>query len=698
MLCASNRPAFLWYLGLLLLAACLAGGAAASPADSSWRRFLQPDKSVLVGRQLGDELLAWYETKDGLAFVYNPKSRAYEYAIVEKDGKDGMRLAPSGVLAGTHPGKLEVVTRDIAQYVRELERAARDLADPPARGDDWPFDPDQVFPTLVIRVSFADVRSTLGSDWWRERVFGPADDSLNAYYDEVSGGAARFDPALEIQGAPHDGIVDVKLRYRHPLPGHDATAARRVVADALDLADKFVDFAHFDADGDDKLSSSELQLIVVLAGPGTDDPRASVWPHASSFVAYPLVLDGVVVAGTSEGGTYVVVPEFHEQQEVSLGVMAHEIGHSAFHLPDLYDGDDAVGDWGLMGTGCHGHLAGGPRGSRPTHLIAACKVWAGFVEPDIVLPMPEAVSVDLLHALDWAYRPVIVPTQFGPGEFLMLEHRRIEGFDAGLTHRRGIDRGDDGVLAMFVVDRQVHLLRADGRRGNAHRRDLFSIDGDGVAELTPDTLPGTDHPLDGRPTGVVMQVEPSPLGDRAQRVRLALGPFDACATYIATNPEHERAGRAYSVIEPTVNDGVLYHLPHYYAAGSDDRLGAHTDRPVALHGYEPGFYFSGLCPGQDSSAPEIDDVDFGGMRRDIDVYGTVFDAEGDLLRVDVAVTEGEWRAARVVRNRDGSSFDFTGTFPGLGGGLYATFVRAIDAHGNVTELEPDRRLTFSFGD
>lgn len=617
------RPAvsFLWWsLAVVLL---LAETALAVPADRAWRTFLQPDKTVFIGRENGDDFLVWYETKGGIVFLYNPKSGGYEYAV-RKKGRGGLPcLRPSGILVTDPPGRLKPIRERVAREIRELRRAVSEASVPLIEpGEAWFYRPKAVFPLLLVQVDFADTPSTLSAEWWSEKFFSSGEDSVNTYYREVSRGRARFEPCGEFEGVADDGIVRVVLDGVHPFPGDDREAAQAVVVDALDKADEYVDFSLLDEDDDGNLSSDELQLVVVFAGPLGDDRRLGVWPHAWWFGHSPPIHDGVTMSFADAGGTYAVLPEFQGGRPQPLGTIAHELGHSAFHLPDLYDVQDEIGDWGLMGTGANGHLPGEHRGTKPTHMIAACKIWAGFVEPTEFLPTPDVDTVDLYHHFEWSYRPVVIPTQISAADYIVLEHRRVEGFDEGLTGDFGLEPGDSGILATFVSGSVVHLLRASGRRDFGPRSwDLFRAEMFG--RLAPDADPGTRHPLFGFRTGIDVAVEENPPQDGYRTVSILLGPRD----------RDPLPGTAPPSIEP----------PTAEVAGDS-----------------------------------------------VMISGFATDEDDDLLRVDVRLGDGPWRATQVAPAGPDHRHLYLVTIDDLDPGTYTLQIRAFDAQGRAAFLDGER--------
>ena len=60
--------------------------------------------------------------------------------------------------------------------------------------------------------------------------------------------------------------------------------------------------------------------------------------------------------------------------DATIGVMAHELGHAYFDLPDLYDTSEVgagIGYFGLMGSGSWGRKSSSEKaGATPIHLSA----------------------------------------------------------------------------------------------------------------------------------------------------------------------------------------------------------------------------------------------------------------------------------------------------------------------------------------
>ena len=78
-----------------------------------------------------------------------------------------------------------------------------------------------------------------------------------------------------------------------------------------------------------------------------------------------------------------VAPEYtYSAGDSTIGVYAHEFGHLAFGLPDLYDIDysgGGIGPWSLMSFGNWNN-----GGATPAQLDAWSKIQNGWIVPTVV--------------------------------------------------------------------------------------------------------------------------------------------------------------------------------------------------------------------------------------------------------------------------------------------------------------------------
>ena len=346
-------------------------------------------------------------------------------------------------------------------------------------------------PVLTVLVGFSDIEPSIQIEQWQARMFD-SPMGVGAYFRWTS------NDYLNLVNA---GVFKVTLDYPHPDPGEKFSVARSIARSAMGAVAKLTQLDQWDMNGDGVLSSRELSLVIILAGQekafgGESAAHPNVWAHQSS--AYK-TLDGVQL------GRYAMFGEMHGSRQASIGIIAHEMAHLMFDLPDLYDRDGSssgIGRWGLMGGGVwntsHGQL-----GDSPAGMLAWSKQQAGLVD---TLVIEESQSVTLQH------HPVIeVP--INQWESFIVERRQRESFDQGLPGA--------GVLI-------THIDHSVGSYNDNEKRKLVDIEAaDGLAQLDAgenggdagDTFPGiyqipefagdtapASLSNDGQQTGIRVQV------------------------------------------------------------------------------------------------------------------------------------------------------------------------------------------------
>ncbi|MGA9526413.1 MAG: M6 family metalloprotease domain-containing protein [Myxococcaceae bacterium] len=536
----------------------------------------------------------------------------------------------------------------------------------------------QSFKTLIVMVEFSDTQITSPTSAWGAKIFGTAEGQLNHYYDQISYGKARFAPAAETEGTANDGFVRVRLNYPHPRPRNDQDMTRVFLAEALTLTDAWVDFSAYDSDSDGRVSSSELQLgFLVAGGEAAYGDEKSIWAHCWNL-ADARVLDGVRVASDS-GGRYFAWGERHGDHDATLGIIAHEIGHSAFNLPDLYPN---LADWDLMSTGNWGRKSNESwSGQTPVAMSAHTRWQAGFIDATYVDPMYAVTTHNLHSGLSATPNLVVTTLPNATARYFALEHRRIEGYDLGLTSR-DVPAGHSGVFVLSESNTRVGLeiVRAGTSSVTSH---LFYPGNND--RLAPDTAPNTNDPADGTVTGYLFSnIAP---GGGAMTVRIGRAPTVPgadCRLFTASNSAHVTAGRAH-----TVTSGTWWKTTTYYAVGSEENLGTLANTQVTLKETPVGYFAKGTsCPAQ--NAPVFSDVQVipDGARTSISGY--VDDVEKDLVWVEIEVDAlGTWQ--RVGKRFDDSAtqkWNFHHAIDGLAQGQHSYRLRATDAGNRVTAFGP----------
>jgi M6 family metalloprotease-like protein len=303
-------------------------------------------------------------------------------------------------------------------------------------------------PLLLIRVEFNDFKFHNDATTWSNKIFGTSEGELNHYYDEISYGEFQFAKAIESDGVNNDGIVTVLLNENHPGDG-DIEFIPRLVS-AINASDSSINFSQYDKNGDAKLSKSELQVMFIVAGgEAAYGDAPAVWAHAWCIRSGTApIVDGVAVSECGTGG-YSRFGERQGDHDATIGVIAHELGHAAHGLPDLYDtsgNSRGIGLFGLMATGSWASKPGDLyAGTTPTHMSAWGKHVLGWGET-----IEANGTTDYsLKSNDMADFNMIKITTADPREYFLVENRSINGYDRALNIIQGAYNGG---LAIWHID------------------------------------------------------------------------------------------------------------------------------------------------------------------------------------------------------------------------------------------------------
>ena len=248
--------------------------------------------------------------------------------------------------------------------------------------------------------------------------------SVHDYFYDQSGG--ELDLSFDVVG-PY--TVSEDMSYYGGNEGNNDKYPATMIIEACKAADKDVNFADYDWDGDHNVE----QVYVIYAGKGENDKGGanSIWPHEWTLASAqyygdgsgPLTLDGVTI------NTYACGSELNGSGDIcGIGTMCHEFSH-CLGFPDFYDTSDegyGVGMlwWDLMDSGSYngdGYLPAG---------YSSYERWeAGWLNP-IELTTTKSVS-DMKSLMDGgdAY---IIYNNGNRNEYFLLENRQPVKWDAGL--------------------------------------------------------------------------------------------------------------------------------------------------------------------------------------------------------------------------------------------------------------------------
>jgi len=331
-------------------------------------------------------------------------------------------------------------------------------------------------PMILIRIEFKDYKFNRNNDStqdiWYNKVFGVSKGDLNHYYNEISLGQVQFEPVNN--GPVSQGVYTITLDQDHPdfYSGsslsewqNDITSRLHpILADALrTLSDDGFDFNVYDnVTVDGKITPDELLLTFILAG--QEDAytaqaiESGVWAHVDCTSGDNVVnVNGVTLLGCSSQGNYAVFGERHEDSSsnhtATIGIIAHELGHSAFDLPDLYYGSATrIGYYGLMSNGSWGQIPSNDKpGSSPVHMTAWSKIDVGWFTK--ISEHNDSNSLITLNATGESdYNILKTPSFNSNDEYFLVENRGNSSYDEGL---KAVNPNYNGGVAIWHIDAKI---------------------------------------------------------------------------------------------------------------------------------------------------------------------------------------------------------------------------------------------------
>ena len=384
-------------------------------------------------------------------------------------------------------------------------------------------------PMLVIRLAFANQTFISDETTWQQKLFGTQHSQLNNYYHEISQNQFEFTPVADAGGVVN-GITTVTFTQDHPDADIDAANFTALLhpflRDAIiAVSNGGFNFSLYDTDGSNSISPDELIITFIMAG--EEDAYSGgtagngVWAHQwCTESSYTPTVNGVTVMACDNGnypeGNYAIFGERHQDSSTqshnaTVGIIAHELGHSSFNLPDLYYGNGTrIGYYGLMANGSWGQVGtSGYAGDTPTHMCAWSKIDTGWYSPSGSSNDP-AIDLPVNATGTSTYNIIKTPFYNSSDEYFLVENRGDAGYDAGLKY---VNDAFTGGVAIWHIDDSVIRTRRAGNDINKyvdHKGvDLEeaagpSVDygnGDPVLNLyysgnvdtfTPNTLPNTN--------------------------------------------------------------------------------------------------------------------------------------------------------------------------------------------------------------
>lgn len=691
--------------------------------DTENQNLYQANGSQFRGRIVGDEWFNYGVTDDNKVFQFNALTQDYEYGVVGRaHGLDV--VVPSGIsildpwahwwlaVLGMAALTPEQVSQMFHQYIgpqpekgvyayHRLDGLVQKNRATNANYDKSPN-------LLVILVSFSDIAVSSSDASWGNKIFGSNQGQLNDYWAETTYDSFRFDPAAESFGTANDGIVRVSLSYAHPNPATDASAAHNIARDAIEQLDASMNFAPFDTDNDGVIEFDELQILTVIAGSEVNRGSPSVWPSAKA-------IENFSIDGKAFEHMVPLVAERQNMNDSTIGVIAHELGHSYFGLPDLYIGD-GIGRWGLMGAGSKGSFNGAP-GNSPSHFSAWSKAVIGVGDVDGIVmydasgPIQTGIPLEFFRATDSRYRVIKLVTPDNPREYFLIENRHRSGYDRGAFDTDTSGFFANGGLAIWHVNEdQAPVVELEWPRGDQHaiaQGNLWSA-GVSVTQFGPrsNATGTTSHKRNGEESGIsVKNISSNSLRMTATvEVDFTYGDLPTIETF---NTESVMVGDSEGVRffgRAQDSDGsvdrvqirvVRMDIPN--AAWMDAPGGENYELRMALANgaYQAyvravdnqGYVGGTLGPINFTVAdlpepPVIDSVNITSQGQRLSISGVVTDPDGDAIDSVQLFFNGNFTPVEV--NFVGSDGSWTYFDSAFAAGTHQVWVRAVDDTGRIS--------------
>lgn len=231
---------------------------------------------------------------------------------------------------------------------------------------------------LIITVEYNNQDLLFNNDEIYNSFFNQ-NDSVSHYYKEATNNQINITPALN---GNIQGILNISLNKNHPgsLNDDDFDTTSLMREDVKTIFDKIIndelfDFKTFDTNQNNILESNELGIQFIVAGYeeaySGDNYTNSVWAHESSLY---YLNDGLFISQYAVAGERLNHPNLNMNDQIfQKGIIAHELGHLLFCLPDLYEINENyrfsgnLGDTDLMASGSWNRKFGEISGASPAH-------------------------------------------------------------------------------------------------------------------------------------------------------------------------------------------------------------------------------------------------------------------------------------------------------------------------------------------
>ena len=400
--------------------------AQAVPAYPGTYKYKQPDGTVIVLQNHGDEYFNWITDASG--------------RTVEK-GADGFYRPVDPVVSARR-------AQTARAQARARRAAALSFAAPPATN----FGEQKI---LCILAEFQPEKDSEGNEIFSGKYvltdpyqhfwdmlnkpnydYNEAIGSVRDYYLANSGG--QYSPQFDVYGP---------VTLEHSSSYYDNNGVQKAILEAYELLKDQIDVNQYDGDNNGQVD------MVLFYYPGHNQaeqaPEWTIWPHQAT--------GNFGMMGEKRFVRYFCTSELRGKEgteAAAIGTTCHEFAHS-LGLPDFYDTDYADNGENGFTTGVFDLMASGnynDRGRKPPYLSALERQMLGWMEAPQVIGTTGSYTLQGVQN-NQAYR-IDGRTS---GEYFILECRDGNGWD---SHLKTI--GATG-LAVYHIDQTANVVPGSGQ-------------------------------------------------------------------------------------------------------------------------------------------------------------------------------------------------------------------------------------------
>ena len=400
---------------IFLLALLLAIPALAVPARPGTHKYTQPDGTVIVLQNHGDEYYNWTTNADGQTVELGADGFYRPVSTTDSEHRSRARMARSRSLSNQAPA--------LAANASSMSTGTHKI--------------------LCILANFSDMTFSFEKGHFEDMLnlqgysYNGAFGSVHDYYYENSGG--QYDPQFEVFGP-------VNLSGKSADYDKDANGYYHVdqaIFEAYNKLSGQINLSDYDSDNDGFVD------MVLFYYPGYNEaeggPTNTIWPHQgySSYSGY-----GSFGNSGKKLNRYFCTSELSGSEggvAASIGTTCHEFAHS-LGLPDFYDTDYETNGKNAMTTGSFDLMSSGnynDDGRRPPYLSALERNMLGWLDDPQTIS--DAGSYELKAIQNSTGTRAYRINSQTSGEYFLLECRTGERWDKYIG-----DLGAKGLMVYHV--------------------------------------------------------------------------------------------------------------------------------------------------------------------------------------------------------------------------------------------------------